>query len=125
MGCLGSSILLVLGAVSLFGQAGTGELFGTVLDASGAAVPIATVSALSRATGVEFRALSNERGDYHLLGLPAGEYSLTVERPGFRMYRQSGIALRAGDQTAFNVTMAVGMASRMAMSKTSEVTRAV
>ena len=61
---------------------------------------------------VRYSAVSDERGEYHVLGLPAGQYVLTVEQPGFRMYRQSGITLRLGDRTALDVKLQVGQPSQ-------------
>jgi hypothetical protein len=55
-----------------------------------------------------FAATSDERGAYHILGLPAGHYVLIVEQPGFRTFRQSGITLRMLDQTTLNVTLEIG-----------------
>ena len=49
---------------------------------------------------VRYAVLSDERGEYHILGLPTGQYALTVEQPGFQLYRQSGITLRLADRTA-------------------------
>ena len=89
-------ILLVAAAPGL-GQAGKAELFGTILDPSGLAVPAAQVQAEDQATKVRFAASTNERGEYHLLGLPAGEYVVTVEREGFRTYQRAGITLRMAD----------------------------
>ena len=43
--------------------------------------------------GTDYSTTADERGQYHLLGLSAGQYVLTVEQPGFRTYRQSGITL--------------------------------
>ena len=51
---------------------------------------------------------TDERGEYHLLGLPAGRYTLVVEHLGFRTYRQYGIALRLGDRTSIDVNLVVG-----------------
>src|SRR5258707_1177752 len=82
-----------------FGQAGRAELFGTIQDPSGLAIPKAKVEAEDQATMVHYSAASDERGGYHILGLPAGQYALTVEQPGFRTYRQSGVTLRLGDRT--------------------------
>ena len=55
-----------------------------------------------------FAGTSDDRGDYHLLGLPAGEYIITVEQPGFRTYRQSGITLRIAEQVGLNIKLALG-----------------
>jgi hypothetical protein len=101
-------LAVLLLAVPAFGQAGRAELFGRILDPSGAAVPNAKVQAENQATMVRLAAVSNERGDYHLLGLPAGQFVLTVEQAGFRPYRQSGITLAIGDNTVLDVKLEVG-----------------
>jgi hypothetical protein len=95
-----------------FGQAGRTELLGTIQDPSGLAVSLATVKAEDRATTASYGAKTDERGEYHLLGLPAGQYVLVVEQPGFQTYRQSGIALRLGDRTAIDVRLSVGQPSQ-------------
>ena len=45
-----------------FGQAGRAELFGTIQDPSGLAVPKAKVEAEDQATMVHYTAASDERG---------------------------------------------------------------
>ncbi len=55
-----------------------------------------------------YETTSDERGEYHLLGLPAGQYVLTVLQSGFRTYRQSGVTLRLGDRTSIDVHLSVG-----------------
>ena len=105
---LGSISLLYFASVGCFGQAGRAELFGTILDPSNSAVPNAKVQAEDQATMVRYSATSDERGEYHILGLPAGQFVLTVEQPGFRMYRQTGITLRLGDQTLIDAKLEIG-----------------
>src|ERR1044072_9133962 len=90
------------------GQAGKTELFGTILDPSNLPVPGARVEAEKQATSAKFVATSDGRGDYHLLGLPAGEYVLTVEQPGFRSHRQSGMTLRIAEHTRLDVQLQIG-----------------
>ena len=87
-------------------------MFGAILDPSGRAVQTAKVEAEDQATMARFATISDARGDYHLLGLPAGQYVLTVEQPGFRTYRQSGIVLRLADQTSLDVKLEVGRPSQ-------------
>ena len=103
---------LIATAATCFGQAGRSELFGTVQDPSSLPVTGAKVSAGELATGARFKAATGERGEYHLLGLPAGQYSLTIEQPGFRTYKQTGITLRLADQTQLNVQLEVGQPSQ-------------
>lgn len=101
-------LLALIAAAPVFGQAGKAELFGTIEDPSGLPVPNAKVAVQEQATNARFTTASDERGAYHLLGLPAGGYVLTAERTGFRTYRRTGITLRVGDQTALNVQLEVG-----------------
>lgn len=88
-------------------QAGKAELFGTVLDPSGAVVPGASLSATQQATGAVFQAASDGHGEYHLLGLPAGEYVLTAHAPGFAAFHQAGLHLRLGDQISLDVKLSL------------------
>jgi Carboxypeptidase regulatory-like domain len=102
------SVLFVAPALS-YAQA---ELFGSIHDPAGLAVSHANVAAENQATSVRYASLSNDRGEYHLVGLPAGPYNLIVEQPGFRSYRRSGIVLRLGDRTAIDVKLDVGEPSQ-------------
>jgi hypothetical protein len=95
-----------------FGQAGKAELFGTIRDPQGLVAPKAKVTGEEQATGARFEGIADGRGEYHLLGLAAGQYALAVEKPGFRPYRQDGIALRIGDQIRLNVTLELGPVSQ-------------
>ena len=104
----GSVLVLLLASAACFGQAGRAQLFGTILDPSNLPVPNAKVQAEDQATMVRYSAISDERGEYHILGLPAGQYVLTVEQPGFQMYRQSGITLRLADQTLLDLRLQIG-----------------
>lgn len=103
---------LIFAAAFCFGQAGRAELFGTIQDPSSLAVARARIEAENQSTMVRYVAISDERGGYHILGLPAGSYMLTVEKPGFRTYRQSGIALRLAGLTQIDVKLEVGQASQ-------------
>src|SRR6185369_4279371 len=91
--CKASQLVSVglLLSVTCLGQAGRAELFGTILDPSGLPVTKAKVDAEDQATMAQYSAITDARGDYHILGLPAGQYILTTQTAGFRMYRQSGI----------------------------------
>ena len=94
-----------------FAQSGKAELFGMIRDPTGLAVAGAHVTAQSGGTGAQFSGSSDERGEYHLLGLPLGNYSLAAAKPGFRDYRQTGITLRIADQVLQDVHLEIGTAS--------------
>jgi hypothetical protein len=101
-------LLLLLGTTACFGQAGRAELSGSIVDPTGLAVTKAKVTAEDQATTARYAVVSDDRGEYHIVGLPPGEYLLTVEQPGFHTYRRSGIVLRLADRVSIDVKLEVG-----------------
>src|ERR1700758_2849449 len=95
-------VLAVLLAGSLvratvWAQATTAQISGTVKDQTGAVLPGVEVSVNQTATGAKRTAVSNETGNYVLASLPLGPYMMEAGLPGFRTYLQSGIVLRVDD----------------------------
>ena len=81
--CLTCLILLV-SSFALLAQIGNqGAILGVVTDSSGAAVPNAAVSVKNLNTGLSASATSDESGNFEVLALPIGSYSVTVTLPGF------------------------------------------
>src|SRR5271157_3050464 len=105
-------VTLLAASLPCFAQAGKAELSGAIQDSSGLGVPQAKIGGQEQATGATISVTTDDRGEYHLLGLAAGQYVLTVQKPGFRPYRQAGIELRIGDETRLNVRLEVGQASQ-------------
>jgi len=101
-------VLPALLSAICFGQGGRSELFGIVQDPSALAVKGAKVSVEEIRTGATFDTMSDERGEYHILGLPPGQYVLKVERAGFRRYNRRGIVFRLADQIRLNVQLQIG-----------------
>ena len=62
-------MILAFGALA-FGQAISGDLVGTIQDASGAGVPNASVSIVNDATNIKSAATANGNGEYRLSNLP-------------------------------------------------------
>jgi hypothetical protein len=100
--------LLLTASLLCFPQAGKAELFGTIQDPSSLAVPKAKVTVEQQSTAARFEVTSDAHGEYHLLGLPAGKYALTIQQPGFQLYQQTGIVLRIGDQIELDVKLQIG-----------------
>jgi len=86
--------VLLLASVSLFGQAETGTISGTVTDQSNAVVSGATVTVVSTATGLTRTATTGSAGEYAITNLPPTTYTLTIEHSGFQKYsRQVPVAV--------------------------------
>ncbi len=68
---------------ALHAQQILGAITGTVKDASGAAVPGATVKAVNVATNFAVTAKTQTNGSYLASNLPAGTYKLTITKEGF------------------------------------------
>lgn len=106
-------IVLLLYAALCRAQGVHAELFGRITDAGGVAIPQARISVVHEATGIPSTARSGARGDYHLLGLATGLYTIDVENPGFGNFRQQHFQLSTGSQVELNVQLSFGDATRV------------
>jgi len=89
-------------------QDNSAELRGLVLDASGAAVPGATVALQNEQTGVSDTVHTSSQGDYVFLRLVPGVYRLTTTLAGFRTDVRGGVALNVGQKARLDVRLEVG-----------------
>jgi Carboxypeptidase regulatory-like domain len=103
-----SVLLMAMFAHAGFGQETGASLLGVVHDGGGATVSRAIVSATNVATNGRTVQRSNENGEYSLLNLAPGTYSLHIEATGFRGYDQNGIRLELNQHATQNVTLEVG-----------------
>src|SRR3978361_903647 len=92
--CLAAVFLYVFASASLFGQAAS--IVGTVVDESKAALPGVAVLASDLATGRAFNSVSDERGEYRLVGMSPGRYTVQAELFGFATSTIAGLALLVG-----------------------------
>jgi hypothetical protein len=74
----------------------TAALQGRVLDATGAALPAASVSARDVATGLTSVAPADAEGRYHLPAITAGTYEVTAEARGFRSEKIEALTVEVG-----------------------------
>src|SRR5215472_10345508 len=90
----------------------TSVVEGTLVDASGAAVPDARVTLTNEATQVSYRSVSNSLGVFRVTTLPLGIYRADIEAKGFKPWVQSGLELEAGQVRTLNVSLEVGAAQQ-------------
>jgi hypothetical protein len=84
---------------------------GTVVDPTGAVVPDAKLTATNLATGLSYSATSSKDGLFAFLQLPIGDYSVKVERAGFKTLTEGHIHLDLDQIFNLRATMAVGVVS--------------
>ncbi|MGB0034572.1 MAG: TonB-dependent receptor [Candidatus Acidiferrales bacterium] len=77
-------------------QTNTVNLSGTVLDPQGLVVGGAKITMQNLATGAERNAKSDGNGRYDIVGLPPGNYSMTVEAEGFATLKNPVLKLTLG-----------------------------
>ena len=88
-----------------------GSIFGTVTDASGAAVPDATITVKDVAKGTVVTATSNASGDYSVPHLIPDVYDLTATAKGFKTFNATGINVLADAAPRIDPTLEVGSES--------------
>ena len=85
-------LLCLLGVLGASAQiANNTALVGTVVDASGSAVPGAQVTATEQATQVRYTATTNSQGYYSITFIKSGVYDLSVEKGGFKREQTVGV----------------------------------
>lgn len=99
---------LVLACAFLCGQSDRGTVTGRVLDPGGSVIPGAPVVLTDLDKGTQLKAQSTETGSYTIPSVPAGTYSLSVERPGFRSYVQKGIRVEVAQTIRVDVLLQIG-----------------
>jgi hypothetical protein len=94
--------------LSLSAQQITGNIRGTITDPSGAVIRGATVTAQQVETGLSRATTTDRDGNYVLLELPVGHYSLQVVAKGFQEQVQDGITLNVNETASVSPRLAVG-----------------
>ena len=99
---------LVLSQGIASAQVSTASINGTVRDTTGAVIPEAELTLENVETGISRRAVSNSVGNYALLNLTPGIYTLQVGKEGFRTGAISPFTLDVNQAATFDLTLEVG-----------------
>jgi hypothetical protein len=101
------AILVLALSLPAYGQTFRGALSGGVTDASGAALPGATVKLDNPATGLSRSIITTEIGDFFFADLPLGVYTVTVTLAGFETRKVDNIEIAVSKTTNLNVQLGV------------------
>ena len=92
-----------------FGQAtSTGTVVGTIADQTGAVIAGATVTLTDAATGSTRTTTTNNSGQYVLVNMPPGDYTIRVSKTGFSVSEIMHQAVSVGSQTTADVKLMLG-----------------
>ena len=106
--CVMFSMLCGLLALSVgaFGQA-TGSIHGTVSDASGAVVPEARLTVTNVGTNQSRELTAGENGQYSVPFLSVGNYTVRIEKEGFKPFLQTGVVVQVDTNVQVNAALEV------------------
>jgi len=96
----------------------TGAIVGSIQDATGAAVPKAQVTVLSKERGFTRRTESNAQGYYAVPQLDPGNYIVTVQAPGFQTISRENITTAVSRVVNVDFQVQVGSVSEQVIVRT-------
>jgi hypothetical protein len=85
----------------------SGDLVGTILDKSGAAVPNATVNVENADTGIKYTTTANGTGEYRFANLPIGYYNVSATAAGFATTTVNKFHIELNKATTLQITLEV------------------
>jgi outer membrane receptor protein involved in Fe transport len=101
-------VLMTAPAALAQSQAATGNIEGRVLDPNGAVIPNAVVTAKNEATGLERTANTDAEGNYRIIQLPPGSYTVTVTGvKGFMTWSGNNAVVTVGGRTPVDAQLSV------------------
>jgi Carboxypeptidase regulatory-like domain len=104
-------ILTVMSATPSYADNLYASIRGTVTDTTGAVVAGAQLTATSVSTGLTYNATSGPDGLFAFLQMPIGDYSVRVEKTGFKTFSEAHIHLDLDQVFTLRVAMEIGTTS--------------
>jgi hypothetical protein len=107
--CLGTALAFL--PATVHAQAIYGSINGTVTDASGAAVPGATITVTDENKGTSVTTKSNESGNYTVEHMIPDLYTVKVEMTGFKTFETNHLQVQADTSPKVDAPLQAGGAS--------------
>ena len=104
--------LVVASGTYGFGQAVFGSIYGTVVDATGAVIPNATITATDEEKGTSVTVQSNDSGEFKVDHLIPDTYDIKVAAQGFKGYSTTGVKVFADTSAKLEPSMSAGGADQ-------------
>ena len=103
-----AAVLILLTALATAQNISTAQLSGVVRDPQGAVVPNAAVIVTDPSKGFSRSTTTDGQGNYQVLLLPPGSYTVTVTSPGFSRLVEQNVILTTGEQAELPLALAIG-----------------
>ena len=101
-------VCLLFCPMTLAAQVATGDVLGTVSDATGSIIPGASVRLENTGTHEVRTFTTGSDGGYVFSAVQPGTYSLTVASPTFKTFIESNVVLAAADRVRVNANLQAG-----------------
>jgi hypothetical protein len=104
-------ICLLVAIPVAMAQGVSGRIVGTVVDATGAVIPNASVTISNQDTGAITKVTTNGNGQYRADTLRPGNYQLKIEAPGLQTILSNDNVVTVDNATVVDMTMKAGSTS--------------
>jgi len=101
-------IVIAVSTTSAVHAQSNGDISGVACDETAAVLPGVAITATRVDTGRTFEAQTDERGEYRIVNVPAGLYSLEASRAGFDTITISSFELLVGQSGRATFTLRIG-----------------
>ena len=106
------SLLLISSGGTTWAQVESSSLTGTVTDQQGKRIPHAKVRATQVATGLHRETETTSQGNYELVDLPSGTFSVEISKVGFSIFHAQRVEQIVGRTRTLNARLNVSGATQ-------------
>ncbi len=104
-----ATMFVLAAPAALIAQVGTqGSILGQVTDTSKGVLPGAEVTVTHLSTGLTQTAITDAEGNFEILALPIGAYSVTVSMTGFKTWQLARMEITVGERSRISPVLEVG-----------------
>src|SRR4051794_25727139 len=94
-------------------QSERGTISGTVRDTSGAVIPQVQVTVTNTATNQPVQVQTNDSGDFSVVDLRVGSYTVRADKSGFRPAELTGLTVDAASSVRADFSLQVGQSQQV------------